>query len=88
MKSYLSFYEFQKIPFPEFLASNKIQPIPNGVSLEQNEIIFHSPNTVNQKIFSGYVIYLAFQQEDMNMFISSLLRLCGAVVHTTWGKGW
>lgn len=75
------------MPFAEFLAINKIKPIPNGWAIETREIIFRSPNTIHSKIFSGYIIYLALSDDAKNEFFASLLRFCGAIVYTSWING-
>lgn len=75
------------MPFPEYLAKNNIQPLPNGWSVEMKKIVFRSPNTIHTKIFSDFIIYLAFLEAPKNEFFAGLLRFCGAIVYTTWTNG-
>jgi len=78
---------FQKIPFPEFLANNNIQPLPNGWAVEKKAIVFRSPATVHSSIFNGYIIYLALLDEPKREFFAGILRFCGAIVYTSWERG-
>lgn len=81
------FFKFQKTPFAEYLANNKIKPIPNGWAVETRNIIFRSPKTIHTCLFSGYIIYLALSQHSKNEFFAGLLRFCGAIVYTSWSNG-